>query len=85
MRLSESDIKRLAETRVAFKQHLISFVVIIPALFILDYVTSGRILWAYWPLLGWGIGLAIHGFHAYGPFIFSVENEEDKIRRKMGR
>lgn len=33
-----------------------------------SYTSGQRYVWAVWPLLGWGLGLAIHGVVAFGVF-----------------
>ncbi len=54
-----------------FYSHLISYIVVISGLAILNLVTSPGYLWFLWPALGWGIGLAIHGFGVFNflPFV----------------
>lgn len=83
--MTEKEIQELAENRVGFKRHSVAFLFVMPFLFIIDYVTTGRITWAYWPLIGWGLGLGSHWMTAYGPIMFSVEDEADRIRRKVKR
>ena len=47
-----------------FYIHLAQYAVIIPILFLINYLTGvhKHIWWAVFPALGWGIGLALHGF-----------------------
>lgn len=40
--------------------HVATYVAVNAGLVGMDLVADGRIDWAYWPLLGWGIGLACH-------------------------
>ena len=53
-------------------------------LFFIDYRTDRVIDWAYWPLIGWGIGLLFHGLNI---FIFGEGSawKESMIRREMDR
>lgn len=63
--------------------HTIVFVVINAGLFFIDAVT-GNGWWAYWPLLGWGIGYAIHVLVTVVP-VFSdewVERRAEQIAHK---
>ena len=76
--------KQVKEIR-GFYASLGSYLVIIPALWILNLSTGGRI-WAYWPTIGWGIGLAIHGLSVFaGGSFFGTAWEERKIEELMAR
>lgn len=68
--------KRVKEIK-SFYGNLISYCIIIPFLIILNLITSPDRLWFYWPMLGWGIGLAAHGMS-----VFAIGRgwEERKIR-----
>jgi hypothetical protein len=35
-------------------------------LFLINITTSPDILWFYWPLLGWGIGIVMHAVYVFG-------------------
>jgi hypothetical protein len=48
-----------------FRLHLIIYVAVNVLLLVVNLLTSPDKLWFYWPLLGWGIGLAGHAFLAY--------------------
>lgn len=75
--------KRVEEIK-GFYGNLISYVVVNIGLFALNIATSPDVLWFYWPLLGWGVGVLFHGlkvFH-YSPF-FSKDWEERKIKEYM--
>lgn len=43
-----------------WKSHLISYVCVNLMLFAINMLTSPREIWFIFPLLGWGIGMAIH-------------------------
>jgi len=68
--------KRVKEIK-DFYGNLISYCVIIPFLIIINLITSPKNLWFYWPMLGWGFGVAMHGLS-----VFSIGKnwEERKIR-----
>lgn len=61
--LSESDIDRLAHKRAAARMgwyvHAVVYLLVNLGLFAIALL-GGR-NWAVYPLLGWGMGLAIHG------------------------
>ncbi|MBS1724986.1 MAG: 2TM domain-containing protein [Armatimonadetes bacterium] len=67
-----------------FIQHLGLYAVINGFLFWLDISKDGRINWAYWPLMGWGIAVALHAISlvARGE---SEEKDFQKWRRKQRR
>ncbi|MBS0251424.1 MAG: 2TM domain-containing protein [Proteobacteria bacterium] len=46
-----------------FKFHLIAYVIVNAILIAVNLMNPAHI-WFFWPLLGWGIGLAAHGYAA---------------------
>ncbi|GAA4164343.1 histidine kinase [Chryseobacterium ginsenosidimutans] len=68
--------KRMREIK-SFYGNLISYCIIIPFLIILNLMTNPDDIWFYWPMLGWGIGLAAHGMST---FAIGKRWEEKKIR-----
>jgi hypothetical protein len=67
-----------------FYIHLVVYVLINTMLFLLNIATSPDILWFYWPLLGWGIGIAMHAFFVFGfGRWFGPDWEENKIKEIM--
>ena len=97
--LTDEQIAKMAKARVSFKVHLFTYIVVNVFLMFLWMMTSADDMpmnngdgdWSlgdYWPMwthLGWGIGLAFHGFAAYGPGPGMVEREEQRIRDQMGK
>lgn len=70
--------------RLNFYKNLIAFVIINTALIIINLLTSPEHLWFYWPLLGWGIGLAFQAFSTFSTFSpIAGEWEERKIKEYM--
>jgi hypothetical protein len=61
------DAKERAEALQGFYIHLLVYVVINTALFAINAVThsQGSSWWFYWPLLGWGVGVLIHGLSVF--------------------
>lgn len=79
----ESARKRVEEIR-SFYSHLFVYAAVNAGLLILNVLTSPRHLWFYWPLIGWGILLAIHGLNVFGTQRFLGKDwEERKIREIM--
>jgi two-component system, LytTR family, sensor kinase len=48
-----------------FYYSLISYCVVIPFLIFVNYWTSWHYQWFWWPMLGWGIGLAFQAYKVY--------------------
>ncbi len=48
-----------------FYSHLGAYVVVNIVLFAINMITVPETLWFYWPLLGWGVGLAAHGLRVF--------------------
>jgi fatty acid desaturase len=63
--ITEQDLQRRARRRVKQKMgfyiHATVFVLVNLGLAVIN-LTSGGKAWHLWPLAGWGLGLAIHGF-----------------------
>jgi cytochrome b561 len=74
---------RVAEIR-AFYQHLAIYLIMNAVFLAVNMLTSTRSLWFFWPLLGWGIGVAAHGISVFGPgSFFGAEWERKKIKEIM--
>jgi hypothetical protein len=63
--LNETELQRLARRRVKQKMgfyiHATVFVLVNLGLTAINFAKGG-VSWHLWPLAGWGLGLAIHGF-----------------------
>ncbi len=71
----------LARQRRDFRHHLASFVIVNAFLMLIDFTTSGG-HWFYFPLLGWGMGLAFHAYSAFFPDPEEIEKGARKILAK---
>lgn len=63
-----------------FYSNLLSYCTVIPFLIFINYYTYWGFQWFWFPLFGWGIGVAIHGFSVMG---YGASWEEKKIREIM--
>lgn len=52
----------IAERRLEFKQHLIAYACVNAFLLAINLIFSPGVWWFIFPLLGWGMGLAMHAF-----------------------
>ncbi len=50
-----------SQLRTALLVHAVAYLLVNLVLLVVDLSTSGG-LWFFWPLLGWGIGLAYHAW-----------------------
>ena len=67
-----------------FYAHLVSYILVNLLLFLINIMTSPNILWFYWPLFGWGIGIVMHGLFVFGFGLWlGQEWEEKKIQEFM--
>lgn len=72
--------KKRVEDLKGFYVHLIVYIVVNTGLVILDLVQGDGIQWAYWVMIGWGIGLLSH---AASVFIFEGRLGSNWERRKL--
>ncbi len=75
--------KRVEDIK-GFYGHLTSFIVVNLGLMILNLITSPQHLWFFYPTMGWGIGVVIHGMSVFNYLPFLGNNwEERKIKEFM--
>lgn len=76
--------KRVGEIR-DFYMHLLSYLAINIGLFAIDMLTGGG-TWFFWPLIGWGVVVLLHGMTVLlGGSLFIERWEERKVRQLMNR
>lgn len=63
-----------------FYGNLLSYCVVIPFLIFINYMTYWSFQWFWFPVFGWGLGLAIHWFSVFG---YGAGWEERKIKELM--
>jgi hypothetical protein len=75
--------RKRVKTIKEFYSHFLVYCLVIPFLWYLNYRTTD-FLWAIFPTLGWGIGLAGHAMEAfdYNP-LFGRKWEQRKIEELM--
>ena len=87
MESTDQQLWAIARSRAKFKRSLGSYSIVIPFLWVIWFLTSqdkdiNRIPWPIWPMLGWGIGLAIQYMKAYVIQVGSLEQREyDKLKK----
>jgi len=76
--------KKRVEALKGFYTHLTVYVLVNLLLFTINMLTSPDRLWFYWPLMGWGIAVALHGLRVFSTGRrFGAEWEERKINELM--
>lgn len=79
--------KRVARKK-KFYHHLRVYLVMAGFFFILNMITDPFDWWFYWPMFGWGVGLAFHYLSAFGfgdKGVGSAEWEEKELAKEMHR
>ena len=86
----EARAQRRVNRKIGFYIHAFVFVAVNLGLYAINSVTGGP-RWAHFPMLGWGLGLAIHGLVTFislqgdGMRRSMVEREIEQLRRKDGQ
>lgn len=93
--LTEQEIDQQARKRAGAKMgwyvHALVYVVVNLGLFAFSRYGFGQRPWSVYPLLGWGLGLALHGISVFVLGKGShwreqmVERERERLRREQGR
>jgi hypothetical protein len=85
----EAEVRRKASRRVGFKLgfywHVAVFALVNAALCAINLNTSPDYLWFLWPLAGWGVGLALHGFGTLGLGNARERMIEAEVERELAR
>lgn len=59
--------KTLREKKLDFRRHFRTYLVMSVFFVALNIFGNSHNFWAIWPILGWGIGVAMQGLSLYGP------------------
>jgi 4-hydroxybenzoate polyprenyltransferase len=81
---------RIAKKRADFKKSVFSYLVVVPFLWGIWWITRGHdarfdvTSWPVYVTLGWGLGLAFQFYNAYGAGSQDmVEKEYEKLKREQ--
>ncbi len=80
------EAKKRVEDLKGFYTHLVIYIIVNLGLFLFNILQTPDTLWFYWPLVGWGIGVVIHGASVlinYG--LFGKDWEEKKIQEYLNK
>jgi hypothetical protein len=68
----------------AFYVHAGIYTIVNIVLISINIFNQDEVWWSLWALLGWGIGLAIHGMSVFGPIsVLMMKWEQRKIAQLM--
>lgn len=90
MSAPDNDLRARAEARVKaredFRIHLLVYVLVNALLWAIWFVGGAdlRSPWPIFPLLGWGIGLAVHWYSVFGRDTARREAEIEEEMRRLG-
>jgi len=77
------EIKRRVKRISGFYRHLAIYVLVIAGLAAINLMTYADEIWFIYPMLGWGIGIAAHGFSVFVGEGWTKSWEERKIRELL--
>lgn len=79
---------RIAKARAGFRNHLMTYLIINGALWIIWLLTGaeGDVPWPLWPMFGWGLGLAFQYYNAFhkDPYGDTIR-EYEKLQQEKER
>lgn len=76
MKNQKSQQTARAKAKVEFRIHLINYVVINTILAVINLTLTPEYIWFQWPLLGWGIGIILHGIKVHFSTNASLKGED---------
>ena len=72
------------EAKREFSEHVVTYVVVNALILVIWAFVAGRgFFWPMFPLLGWGLGLVMHGWKVYRgePTEAEIDREVARLRR----
>jgi len=69
-----------------FYSSLMTFLIVVPALFLMNYFLTPGYFWAWWVLFGWGVGIVTHALSVFELFkFFDADWEKKQVEKRLGR
>lgn len=69
-----------------FHMNWMTYLIVIPGLYILNITVTPGYLWVVWPAMGWGVGIILHALTLFGQFgVFGAEWEQRQFEKRMNR
>ena len=63
------------EEKRDFRIHLVAYVLVNAMLIAINFIYSPDVIWFFYPLLGWGIGITVH-------YLYAVRWIESALKKK---
>lgn len=85
-KLRDEELWQIAKARAAFRWCVVSYVVLNAFLVAIWFFSSGpgSYFWPIWPIMGWGVAVAMQYFHAFhGHQYISARQEFDRLKREQ--
>ena len=77
-------VKKQVQELKEFYRHLLIYVIIMAVIIFINLKYTPEVLWFFWTLFGWGIGLFFHAMKVFNFFpFFDKEWEDKKIKEFM--
>ncbi|TXF91408.1 2TM domain-containing protein [Neolewinella aurantiaca] len=76
-RKTKYEEKTLREKKTDFRRHFRTYLVMSVFFVCLNFFGGSNHFWAIWPILGWGIGVAMQGLSLYGPLADPEDTHPD--------
>lgn len=73
-------LERLKAKR-EFKSHIAVYVIVNTMLVVIWALSGQGYFWPIWPILGWGVGLVLHGWKVF----YEKPISEEEIQREMNK
>ena len=78
---AEQTAHQNAKLKVEFKIHLVVYFAVNILLAIINLTLTPEYFWVIWPVMGWGLGIIIHGVNVH--FSASLNLKERMIEKEM--
>jgi hypothetical protein len=62
---TEQTAQQNAKLKVEFRIHMVTYIAVNSLLAIINLTLTPGYLWFIWPLMGWGLGIILHGINVY--------------------
>ena len=79
-----STARKKVKEKKEFYSNVASWLSVSFFLFILNFIVTPDFVWAFFPFIGWGIGVFFHGLSVYS-HAFRKDWEEKQINREIKR